>query len=352
MSSNHIPGPQGMSAFPTASIQDGTLARCQTPRPGVAGGPGLVASAGPPWSWADVAVAGLMQADRGGVWNTVAGYSQAIFGSIMAGPSTENKQFWANIAEDGFKHGGMLGAAQAWLASLAAGVNDPFGEIRRDAAAFSMVLRGAMQGYRRQNPRQPLKFDDPQRRTWAELKDFFNRTGAAQFNRAPQFDDFPGGLAATQNTRKWLSAKFQAGRHIAADELVLHAIADNHGNVTLAMGSLAEILHDDRSLAARISGLRNDAKDYYRFAGAYVGFQPEGSNLFLGYLGSMANIAGNPIVYAAAGGAQWAYGKFAGDQETAREGWDLAASRTEMEPNWNKVQEFNAGFIAALNLRQ
>jgi len=35
-----------------------------------------------------------------------------------------------------------------------------------------------------------------------------------------------------------------------------------------------------------------------------------------------------------------------------REGLDLVASRTEMEPNWNKVQEFNAGFIAALNLRQ
>lgn len=360
MGSNHIPGPRGMSAFASASIEDGTLARCQTPHPGVTGDAApmqggvlnraisgsltAIRWAMPGPGWADSAVDGLPQADQGGFWSTLAGYSP--------GPSIENQQYWLDVAEEGFKRGGVLGATRSWLAALAAGANDPFGDIRSDVVAFSTVLRSAMQGYLRQNPGQSLKFDDPQRRTWAELKDFFSRTGAAQFNRAPPSGGLPGGLAAAQNIRKWLTTGLQANRRIAAEELVLHAIADNRGNVTLAMGSLAEILHDDRGLAARIPGLRNDTKDYYRFAGAYVGFQPEGSSVFLGYLGSMANIAGNPIVYAAAGGAQWAYGKIARDQQTVREGEDLAASRAALEPNWNKVKEFNTGFIAALNLRR
>lgn len=348
MSSNQLPGPAGTTAFPTPAIGDGTLARCLTPPPGPAGRQ----ESPPNRTWEDVAVEGLMQANQGGIWNTVVGGAWTVFGSLMAGPSMESKRFWGVIAEEGMAHGGILGATQAWLASLAAGVNDPFGEIRRDAVIFAAALRGAIQRHQRQHPTQTLSFEDPQRRTWNEIKEFFERTGAAQFNRAAPFGgSFPGGARATEQTRQWLRAEYESGRVTTVEELIVHAIESNSGYITLAMGSLAEILHDHRAWAARISGLRNDAKDYYRFAGAYVGFQSEQSELLLGYLGSLGNIAGNPIVYGAAGGAQWLYGRAAGDQQTAQEGWNMAASRLELEPNWNKVQEFNTGFLAAMSIR-
>ena len=353
MSSNQLPVPLGTSAFPIPAIEDGTLARCTMPQPGIAGYTAPLAAAGPARSWHDVAADGLLQVNRGGIWNTVVGGAWAVFGSVMAGPSMESKQFWGALAEEGVASGGVLGATQAWLASLAAGVNDPFGEIRRDAVAFAAMLSSAIQRYQRQHPGQALRWEDPQRRTWDELKEFFERTGAAQFNRAAPSGRFPGGLTATRNLSQWLEAELNRlrGRPIAAEELIVQAIADNCGYLTLAMGSLAEILHDHRDWAARITGLRNDTKDYYRFAGAYVGFQPAESNVFLGYVGSLGNIAGNPVVYGAAGGAQWLYGKVTRDQETAREGWNMAASRLELEPNWNKVQEFNTGFLAAMSVR-
>ena len=55
MSSNQLPGPVGTRAFPTPAIEDGTLARCMTPQPGIAGYTAPLVATGPARSWIDVA---------------------------------------------------------------------------------------------------------------------------------------------------------------------------------------------------------------------------------------------------------------------------------------------------------
>jgi hypothetical protein len=265
------------------------------------------------------------------------------------------QKYWTHQAEEGFAQadqGGIcnktLGYARAGISSILAG---PGAATHDEANGFQQSVSKGLSDYQASHPGVKLHYDDPQRRDVKETKDFFLRTGGAQFNRAPASGDFPGGAVATHNLQDWLQGQVKDDHRVPMDQLIEHAVDANKGNVTLAMGSLAEIFHDNRDWAGKVDGMRNDGKDYYRFAGAYAALQDSKSTVALGYLGSMANIGGNPIVYGAAGSAQYVYGKVTGDQAVAQEGADLALSRTEIQPNVNKINEFHIGFQAGLGLR-
>jgi hypothetical protein len=253
-----------------------------------------------------------------------------------------NKAFWEKLGVEGIEKGGVAGTGQAAVAALMAGFNDPFGEMDSDAAVFQRSLQAAIARS------GEVSYDDPQRRTWAELKEFFGRTGTAAFNRAP------GGAEATQETDRWVKEHAGKGGGTNLEEVIFAAIKANKGNVTLAMGSLAEVLceGDNRALAARIQGLRNNQKDYYVFAGAYVALQPGWHEQFLGYLGSHGNIAGNPLAYSAMGALQWVSGAIDGDAKERAEGVKAMTTRWGVEANYWKFHEFNAGFFGARGVRR
>lgn len=263
-------------------------------------------------------------------------------GTVHEGFFARNKAFWEKLGVEGLEKGGVLGTSQAAVASLLAGFNDPFGEMDSDAGVFQRSLQAAIARS------GEVSYDDPQRRTWAELKDFFGRTGDAAFNRAP------GGAEATQATERWLQEHAGQGGGTNLEEVIVAAIRANKGNVTLAMGSLAEVLckGDNRALAARIQGLRNNQKDYYAFAGAYVALQPGWHEQFLGYLGSHGNIAGNPVAYSAMGAMQWVAGALDGDSKARADGARAITSRWGLEANYWKFHEFNAGFFGARGVRR
>ena len=76
MSSNFISSPQGMGSLPRPAMEDGTLARWQSPRPDVTGSPTLLADAGPPPS------------RENDPWDTLANHLRVVLGSILAGIAT------------------------------------------------------------------------------------------------------------------------------------------------------------------------------------------------------------------------------------------------------------------------
>jgi hypothetical protein len=209
-----------------------------------------------------------------------------------------------------------------------------------DALGFYAAVDGAVARYG-----GDVSFEDPQKKLSME---YYMNTGSAAFNRAP------GGEAATGRIEYWLRSCVQQGVPLTQEDVILQAIVQNQGRVTLAMGSLAEILEkgQNRAWAGRIKGLRNDGKDYYRFAGAYVGLQSNVVVRGAGALGSYANIAGNPLVYT--GGGLWDMGKgvLGGDRKLVSKGWDDMAARWKPGPNVAKVYEFNLGMITAEGWRE
>lgn len=262
------------------------------------------------------------------------------------GPFTAASRYWASAGDSGAAQGGVWGNAKAGGAALMQGLADP-GGMGSDAEAFQAALVQAMIRHG-----GPLTFDDPQRKSWDEVQEFFDRTGDAAFNRAPPSGDFPGGAMATRQLTEWLKRRTEAGT-ITLDELIHQAIVSNTGNVTLAMGSLAEILcrGEHRALAgAKVQGLRGHKKDYYIFAGAFVGFQPSAVQRQLGKAGSLANIAGNPLLYGAVGAYDWLVGGWTGDVQRHEAGGRLALSRMGPRDNWNKVREFGIGYDVAAGL--
>lgn len=250
------------------------------------------------------------------------------------------RAYWEDVGTRGAGQGGVRGNAKAGLAAVMLAFADPL-EVNTDAEAFEAALRGGMKRWGGK-----LAFDDPQRNSPQEVYDYFLRTGDAQFNRAAPEGDFPGGAKATQQLEEWLRRKTEGAGRITLEELIHQAIIFNRGNVTLAMGSLAEILcqGSNRALAGRIQGLRGHKKDYYLFAGAFVGLQPSPVTRELGVAGSAANIAGNPIVYGGAGLYEAGAGALTGDADRRRKGLDLAKSRWGLADNWNKVREFGVGY--------
>jgi len=136
--------------------------------------------------------------------------------------------------------------------------------------------------------RKPVSFEDPQSHTTA---DFYLRTGGAEFNpNSAQTTKLRNSIYRLLKTRNTTQA-----------ELIHEALIATEGNLPFAFGSLAKIFHDDRSaLIPKVDGMKDDsAKNYYRYAGSFIGLQKAPVRL-LGEIGSYGNIAGNPIVYAAA----------------------------------------------------
>src|SRR5690606_14698294 len=107
------------------------------------------------------------------------------------GPFATADAYWAGAGEAGAAQGGFWGHAKAGGAALMQGLANPDG-VNTDAEAFQAALVQAMIRHG-----GPLSFDDPQRRNWQEVKEFFDRTGDAAFNHAPPSGDFPGGAEAT-----------------------------------------------------------------------------------------------------------------------------------------------------------
>lgn len=159
--------------------------------------------------------------------------------------------------------------------------DDDWKTLKADAAK-------ALDLYANATVRKSPSFEDPQDHASA---DFYLRTGGAQFN--------PNG-AQTEALRRSL-VELTGRRRVYQAELVHEALIAAEGNLPLAMGSLAQIFHDQRnSLISRVEGMKDDSgKNYYRYAGAFIGLQNAPVRL-LGEIGSYANIGGNPIVYAAA----------------------------------------------------
>lgn len=302
-------------------------------------------------TWDRIGTEGAARAQQGGVINSVVGNAQAAVASALKGPSMEGKEHFQKLGAEALAKGNN---AEALAYALAAGVNDPGGEMRRDGADFQKHLKGGFDAWQKKHPGQKLSFDDPQRKNFDELKATWDNSGAAKFNDAPPNGDFPGGQVATGNVRSWLNEQLKGGRRIPVEALIERSLDENRGNVPLAMGSIAQILHDNRTAAVQIDGLRGEAsseKDYYRFAGAYAGLQGTRSEAAAGYAASLGNIFGNPLVYGGIGVVQGVIGKAQGDEAAAQKGFDMARSRAAVVPNYNKLHELNAGFMAGLALR-
>jgi hypothetical protein len=214
-------------------------------------------------------------------------------------------------------------------------------EINADARRFRMDTDAAIARAARAG--EIVSFDDPQDFVSG---DFVGRTGTAQFNRAP------GGEQATNALRSYLRAELTTngkldGRRITQEELIYRAIKLNRGNVTLAMGSIAEVLHDHRKWAGSIDGLRNDGKDYYRFAGAYIGLQKDAGVYLAGVLGGAANVAGTPIVYSAYDAAKAAYHLATGNFGEAEKSAQGVENDLKLGQHADKVRELAIGLLAS-----
>ncbi|MDD5629613.1 MAG: hypothetical protein PHU21_11150 [Elusimicrobia bacterium] len=167
-------------------------------------------------------------------------------------------------------------------------------------------------------------------------QDFFRRTGLAQFN---------------PNERQTAAIAESLSRHIRAHvkltqaELLFEAVFGTGGNVTLAAGSLAKIFCDNRDLVHNIYWMDHQAKgkNYYRFAGLFIGLQESADIAALGVVGGSANILGNPIVYT--------FGKYftKKDDPLRKEGDVLTfLSRAEYA---DKFKQYIQGYRAAGSIR-
>jgi hypothetical protein len=154
-----------------------------------------------------------------------------------------------------------------------------------DAKKLAADAALAIRAYARLDGRA-VSFADDQK--FASL-DFFMRTGEATFN--PNRDQ-------TAALNSDLRGMFAGGPVLQVD-LIYEALKATHGNLTLAMGSLAELFCADRTEYVPQVADMGDAggKNYYRFAGFFIGLHGWTART-LGAAGSYANMAGNPVVYA------------------------------------------------------
>lgn len=119
--------------------------------------------------------------------------------------------------------------------------------------------------------------------------DFYMKTGDAKFN--------PDG-GQTSKLQGALNGHFAGGSLTQAD-LLFEALEATDGNMTMALGSLAELFCWNRNdYIPKVADMMNaEGKNYYRFAGAFISLH-SGVVRTLGQSGAYANMAGNPIVYA------------------------------------------------------
>ena len=98
MNSNRIPSPQGTGSLPSSTMEDGTLARWQSPKPDVAGSPTLRADAGRSPGREDDTVKESARTEMGNPWDMLASHLRVVLGSILAGPWPESPPFWAETS--------------------------------------------------------------------------------------------------------------------------------------------------------------------------------------------------------------------------------------------------------------
>ncbi|MCX5792991.1 MAG: hypothetical protein NTY45_12370 [Elusimicrobia bacterium] len=197
----------------------------------------------------------------------------------------------------------------------------------------------AIKAYEYCFPGTRVSYKDPQ--NFASIR-FYMNSGSAKFN--------PDG-AQTRRVEQALDAILAANPPQA--RVIFEALIAAGGNVTLAMGSLAEIFCNKR--ARYLPHVRDmdyaQGKNYYRFAGMFIGLHPAVVRA-AGGSAAYGNIVGNPIVYAGAEIVQW-WGKvFAGGGTGS--GVDTLHT---MGPDGNgnlvdKIPELNKGMNAAARLRK
>lgn len=171
--------------------------------------------------------------------------------------------------------------------------------------------------------------------------DFYMSQGAAVFNP---------NRAQTAALKGKLDGYRSSGKFLQVDALY-EAIVAADGNVTLALGSLAELYCHNRDtyIAATTDVSNSDGKNYYRYAGGFIGLHATVTRA-LGESAAYANIVGNPVVYAGAEIVQW-WGDFLRGRPTR----DVNTLRT-LGPQGNgnvadKGGELRKGMDAAQRLR-
>lgn len=124
--------------------------------------------------------------------------------------------------------------------------------------------------------------------TFASM-DFFMRTGAAAFNP---------NRGQTYALSSSLGTLFAGGPVLQVD-LIYEALKATDGNLTLAMGSLAELFCQNRNeYIPKVADMADFAgKNYYRYAGFFIGLHGWTTRT-LGAAGAYGNMGGNPVVYA------------------------------------------------------
>ncbi len=169
------------------------------------------------------------------------------------------------------------------------GFLDPF-LVQKACRAAIVGLCKAIDAYEAKTAKQ-VTFQDDQ--------DFFSikyqmGMGDAQFNATALAGKSTGAALEEAKNPKYRTSDGKA----SLGGILLAALEAQEGNVPQALGSVAKMLCDHRPLAAQIEALPYDPKsekDYYLFAGMFVGTQPNAAVRDLGRLGAKLNIAMNPL---------------------------------------------------------
>lgn len=170
--------------------------------------------------------------------------------------------------------------------------------------------------------------------------DFFMRTGDAQFN--------PDRGATAALRRSFLN--HCSGRRMRQAEFFFEALDANNGNVTMAAASASEVLQNHRGqLRCLVDVIDQAGKNYYRFAGLFVGLHGEPVRS-AGMAGSACNIVGNPVVYSVAEIGGWWADVFSG--KGARGGVSTADTLSKRSMYQEKLGQFNLGIEASDKLRR
>lgn len=206
-----------------------------------------------------------------------------------------------------------------------------------DAGKLFDDLTLAIDAYERLKGRR-VSYEDRQQHM---SMDFYMNQGAAVFNP---------NRAQTAALKDKLDGYRAAGKFLQVDALYEAIVAAN-GNVTLGLGSLAELYcqHRDVLIGATADVMNSDGKNYYRYAGGFIGLHAAVTRA-LGESAAYANIVGNPVVYAGAEIVQW-WGDFLRGRPTK----DVNTLRT-LGPQGNgnvvdKGGELRKGMDAAQRLR-
>jgi hypothetical protein len=179
-----------------------------------------------------------------------------------------------------------------------------------DAVAIAMDLTTAIRAWEGLSGRSIVLADKQYKWTPRELLERIGNTGQGTFAEEAEGGVqkllFPNVTLNRGRAREGVSSGRMPcqGQVVTQAELMFLAIDGTDGRVTEAMGALAGLLHDGlgdgsdaRVWAECVNGLwREEYKDYYRFAGLYIGLQPLAEN----QKGGLFAASGQTQVYGAA----------------------------------------------------